>query len=93
MARTSAWKPANQVDPSSGRRKGEGARIYRPGQPRVPSGGLPSLPEDTPEDEQAIEKKRGRRAATAVSKRKRPDRARELEMIDEFMAAHAGAGR
>ena len=89
MSRAYAWKPANQVDPSSGRRKGEGARIYRPGQPRVPSGGLPSLLEDPTEDEQAFARKRKRRAATTVSKRKRPSRARELEMIDEFVAAHA----
>ncbi len=96
MSRAYAWKPANQIDPSSGRRKSEGefkARIYRPGQPRVPSGGLLSPLEDPTEDELAIARERKRIAATVVSKRKRPDRKRELEMIEEFVAVHAGAGR
>ena len=69
MARTGAWKSANQVDPSSGRRKNEAefkGRNYRPNQPM---GKL--------------------KTAATVSKRKRPDRKRELEMIDEFMATHA----
>ena len=64
-------------------------RIYRPSQPRAPTQGLPRLLEDPTEDEQAIARERKRMAATVVSKRKRPDRKRELEMIDEFMATHA----
>ena len=59
-----------------------GAR--RPGY-KVESRGLPSLLEDPSEEQVAFARKRERRAA--ISKRKRPDRKRELEMIDEFIAS------
>ncbi len=65
---------------------------WRPGY-KVESRGLLPLLEDPNKDKLTIARRRERRSATAVSKRKRPDRKRELEMIDEFMATHAGAGR
>ena len=71
MVRTSAWKSANQVDPSAEQRKNEAefkGRNYLPNQPMAKF-----------------------KTAATVSKRKRPDRARELEMIDEFLEARGSA--